>query len=327
MHTLRIFLAPIAGIIVFAFLFITAVSVHAQFQAPGVPSAHIELSPTYPRAGEPFTARLADYGSQTNDTVSWLIDGVLLSDKQRVIELTAPLLGVPMTIEARITTSGGATESTRIVAVPSDIDIITESNTTAPYFYKGRRTPSTGSDAHLVVIPHLFSKKGTRIPTSEVEYTWSINNNLVNTDRKDDTLDTTLSSVGDSLVRITADAPAYGVRYEKTFTIESGEPQLAFYVYNALTGLSQNAIQDNYTEAVREISVRAQPYFMDRNVYRNVEQGWSINGERTQNSGGDQEFITLQSGGNGGVTDVGYSIRNLSALSQYAANLFRIAFK
>jgi len=296
---------------------------HAQFEVPGSAPAQFEIDPRYPFPERPFTVRIGDYSGTISGAVSWYIDGILQeSEKNKPsISLVAPRTGTPMHIEAR----GDNGVRIKTTVVPSELDIITEGKTLAPYFYKGRHTPGIGTDVRITVIPQLYDKKGKKIPTSKITYSWNVDNAVVENGGKP-ILELSLSNLGSPLILLSASAPEYETFFETVFTVPTQEPSLAFYIHNPLTGLSRNALQESYLRAVDEVSVRAEPYSIGENVYRNAQYGWSINGTRIENTGAVPQNITLRKQGGGGVSDISFSVRNLSALAQYAQGLFRLEF-
>ncbi len=308
-----------------ALIFVTyPLSTHAQLPGIGESPAQIELEPRHPSPQSSFTARLGDYSSTFGGgTLSWYLNGVLddsFANKSSVT-LTAPLIGIPLKLEVRST--NGARTSTTIV--PSELDVIIEGDTSAPYFYQGRRIPGLGTTARISVIPRLFDIKGRLIPSDKISYTWSIENKRVENGGRA-VLETLLPGFGSPLVLLTASAPAYNTEIDTAFYITNTNPSLQFYVHNPLTGLSRNAMQESYLRAVDEVSVRAEPYGVAQNIYQNAQYGWSINGGRVENTGRDSQMITLRKQGSGGVSDIAFSLRSLSTLSQYAQGLFRLEF-
>ena len=305
------------------FFFFSPMRAHAQLQMPQAEAPQLELEPRYPQGGQQFTVRLGDYGGALGGgTPAWYVDDELVTvdTDATTITLTAPPIGTPITIEARV---GGA----RVwkAFTPSEIDIITESNTLAPYFYEGRRVPTLGAPVRLTAIPQLYDTKGVKVPDSAITYTWNIDNKNVIVGGGP-VLFTTVSGMGSQLVLLTATALNYEVEYKTVFYIETAEPSLHFYTVNPLTGLSRNAIRDAYVRAQDEITVRAEPYGLASDIFRSAQYGWSVNGSAIQNTDTDAGRITLRKQGDGGVSDIAFSVRNLSELSQYAQNLFQLEF-
>ena len=315
-------------VFVFSIFFIHIPLSNAQFQRLGSDVAHIELTPTYPEAEKPFTARLADYTNALGSgKLTWYVDGVLQKDKGDAssITLTAPRMGTPMVVEARRESMTRSHTSVDMRFVPGSIDIITEGDTKVPYFYEGRKIPALGTNVRLIAIPHLYDAKGREIPSSKITYTWNVDNVNVSIGGGP-ILETKISEMGSPLVLLTANAPEYQMHYETVFTMETAEPTLQFYALNPLTGLSRNALQDAYLHAKDEVTVRAETYGIANNIYDNAKYGWNINGTDVTNGNNDPELVTLRKQGGGGASDVSFSVRNLAALSQYAYGLFRLEF-
>ncbi|MBX9906759.1 hypothetical protein K2X96_02580 [Patescibacteria group bacterium] len=312
------------GLIFCAFLILGGNQASAQTTSLGGQAAAIELSPLNVTAGANFTARLGDYsGTLGSGDISWYINGVLQPDKknQMAIVLVAPAFGEPMKIEV---SRGGGKIST--IVVPQEIDIITEGTSMAPYFYQGRATPSIGTRARITAAPRMFYANGTPVPPSDVLYSWNVDDKIIENGGRP-VLDLVLPIFGSPLVLLSATSRDGSATYEKTFYIETEEPSLQFYTYSPLTGLSRNAIQDSYYQTTNEVTLRAQPYSIDSTVYNNAEYGWTIDGGRVNNTTSDPQVITLQKSGSGGVSTIGFSLRNLAVLSQYAENTFRVDFK
>ncbi len=268
----------------------------AQFEIPGATPAQFEIDPRYPFPEQSFTVRIGDYGGTIGGAVSWYIDGLLQeSEKNKPsISLIAPRTGTPLHIEVR--GENGVRIQTTIV--PSELDIIIEGKTLAPYFYKGRRTPGIGTDVRITVIPQLYDKKGKHIPANKITYSWNVDNALVENGGKP-VLELSLSRLGSPLILLSASAPEYETFFETVFYVPTQEPSLAFYIQNPLTGLSRNAVQESYLRATNEVSVRAESYSIGENVYRNAQYGWSINGTRVQDTGSAPQNITLRKQGGG----------------------------
>lgn len=273
--------------------------------------------------------RYADYGYSSGGALTWYVNGANLAaaQGQNTITVPAPALGKPLAIEARLDTALGVPRIAKTTIVTSTIDLIVESDTHVPYFYEGRRVPSVGSRVRIIGVPHIFNQKGQRVAQSDLVYSWNINNELRRGNRGDVVLDTTLSSIGDSTVTLSVEATDASAHYETSFDIPLASPAVEFYTLNPLTGLSRNAIQDKYLDAKDEVTVRAEPYFVSADVYQNAQYGWTIDQNAVANQSTDPALITLKKTGEAAISEIGFSIRNLRALSQYAANLFQLAFK
>ncbi len=300
----------------------------AQFLAGVSNGPQLELTPKYPRPGEQVAIRFADYGYSSGGTLSWYLDGARLGDgdSQTTISLTAPALGTPRRVEARLQTASGV-RTARTTIVPMEVDIIVEAPTTAPYFYEGRRVPTVGTQARVVAIPHIYDERGVRIPASQLSYSWTLNNRLTKAAQGDTVLETQLSPIGDSLVTLSIDAVGSTAHFETHFAIPLAAPSLSFHHIDPKRGMERSAVRDHYLRTQGEVTVRAEPYFVARDIYRNAQHGWTVNQQVTGNGNSDPQLITLRAGEGGGMSEVGFSVRNLSALSQFAEGLFQLVFE
>lgn len=313
------------GALIFCFiLLLSPIATRAQVIPAGVEPV-IELEPRYPKPGQTFTARLHIY-SDTVKAVAWTLDGAAVSGagQKTEVSLVAPGLGESVRISARAETGTLPITVSRTIT-PAEVDIVVEGDTIAPYFYEGRRVPGPGTPANLIAIPHLYTSDGTRIDANDLVYTWSINNTIVAEGEGLDRFTVPPQNLGEASVQLSIASTNGSLWYEVIFSIPRAEPSIAFYPVSPLTGLSRNAVQDSYFEAEAEATLRAEPYAVAQDVYANAQYSWRVGGANVNNQSTDPQLITLRGEG-GGVTDVGFSIRNLSALSQYATGLFRIAF-
>lgn len=315
--------ATITALVVLCAAFFVGIPTTSAQIAPLGSEPQIEITPRYPRAGEAFTAKLHIY-SATVTGVSWTVDGEAVEGVGSELSLTAPATpGESMRITARAETNGVPVTLSQMVS-PVEVDIIIEADTLAPYFYQGRRVPGPGAPTHISVVPHLFETNGAHTDTESLTYTWSVNNVIAAEGKGLNRFILDAQTVSEAAVRLRIESAEGRIRYEATFGIPRAEPVAVFYPVSPLLGLSRNAIQDSYLEADSEATVRVEPYGIDKNVFANAQYAWSIGDTQVANQSSDPQLITLR--GTGGASDVGFSIRNLAALSQYAAGLFRINF-
>lgn len=304
----------------------TANTASAQFLSSQATGA-LELDPQYPRPGERITLRYSDYNQTQPDNIVWKVNGAEVESLSGLstVNLTAPRLGELLTVVARPATQTLVPQSASITLVGNDVDIIIESNTRTPYFYEGRRVPSTGSWAHVVAIPHIYTTAGKPVADSELLYTWSMDNKVAKRTKGDSTFSFTIPSIGVSLISLTIETSDGSTRLERSFSLPATEPTLLFYRVSP-TGLSRTSIADNYLLSEQEVTVRAEPYFVSRDIYSSAQHGWTLNGAEVNNNSSDPQMITLQRNNAASISDVGFSLRNLSALTQYVSGLFRLEF-
>jgi hypothetical protein len=209
--------------------------------------------------------------------------------------------------------------STFAQSADSPVDIAIEAATIAPAFYAGRHEPAAGSRVRAVAIVegHL---------SSALTFRWEVNGNVVSSEHGN-----TLSfaaPLGTSF-RIRVDAfDAHGTRLGSDEEIVPlREPIIAFYPLNLLRGTSHTAITDTYILTDDEVSVRAEPYFMDRDVFDvSHKVTWKVDGRPVTDLLTDPQVITLRRTEGTGSADVSFTLQNGVAFGQRAEGTFTLTF-
>lgn len=309
----------------FLLLFVSFVTTtHAQ--TLGSTNASIATDPQYPEPNTRVALTLNAYTyDQLGSSIAWYINGVedVTKRNKRDIEITVGDYSDTTEIIARLTLADGRVIDTKRTITPTRVDIVLESDTTVPLFYKGRALPSPGSTIRAVAIPV------SRHTPSELTYTWKLNNNAIHKGplRGQNTAEFTLPYGGDAMVSVEV-ADTNGVAFaKKNVQIVAVEPEMHFYETNALRGLSRNALSSPYQLIADEITVRAEPYFMTKNIFEGeVHTEWEINGGSVSNPSLDPQNLTLRKSGGRGSFRVEFHIRNLENLLQGVREDFIISF-
>lgn len=312
----------------FSIFILTTPTASAQFTMPGEETI-LTLNPQTPQALQSFTARVEAYAYDINRaTINWVIDGETLVEYtgQQEISLTAPPLGTPMEVRVQIIEQGGMAHTVSETITPSAIDIIIESETRIPTFYKGRALPTSGGDLRLIAFPSIYSSNGVIARTQNLIYTWKMNSQVVKSGVGMNVLTITMPPSDTPLIELTAETADGLARHTSYIRITPKIAQTIFYEENPLYGVSRNAMPSDITLLSEEISIRAEPYFMSKNIFNNAQSGWNINGVPADNLSSDPQTITLRRSGSAGSARIDFSIRNLKSLLQSAAGSFTIHF-
>ncbi|MBI4086885.1 hypothetical protein HY416_02800 [Candidatus Kaiserbacteria bacterium] len=301
-----------------------------QAQLLSTGATTLTLTPSFPQPGREFKVRIDAYSyDMTRSRILWSIDGAVKSEYEgeREISLPAPALGVPLSVAVSVTEPSGGVHTAKKTIVPSALDVVVESDTRVPSFYKGRALPSPGSRVRLVAMPSLFSSNGTPAGAGNLLYTWRINKQVAKSGIGQRALATTMPNSGSLLVEVTAETTDGSARHTSATEIAATSPHNLFYEDNPLYGLSHNALPKDFTLLEDEITVRAEPYFVSPDIFRNARHEWTIGNAPVQNPNADPQTLTLRKTGETGSAEVGFSIRNLSSLLQAAAGTFTVHFE
>jgi hypothetical protein len=193
------------------------------------------------------------------------------------------------------------------------LDIIVEPQTHVPVFYQGRPLPSVGSIVNLKAL--VF---GTNIPSSNLIYTWKIN-------------DMTFGGSGIGQNAISFSTP-FGTQMqisvslvdttnfviaESDLTIPIVKPALRFYEINTLYGVNQKPLKE-FNLISNSATILAEPYYIDSRVYNNPDVSyWDVDGTETQSSGNPYE-MTFERTSYGGSARLGFLVRSTVSLLQIA---------
>lgn len=310
------------------FLSLAPAVLDAQFIPSG--ETTLTLSPASPQAGAEFTVRVEAYSYDLAQAgIAWSVDGMIKDEYagEQYITLRAPALGVPMRIGVKVTEQSGTVHTAAKTVTPGALDLVVESSTRVPHFYRGKALPSAGSPVRLIALPLLYTSAGALIAPDKLLYTWRIGEQVAKAGISQNVLNTTMSLGGSMTVELTAEAPDGSARHTSIQEITAAEPLNLFYEDNPLHGLSQNALPPEFTLTQDEISIRAEPYFVSRNIFNNAKYEWTINNAEVQNPNADPQVLTLRKTGGSGSAQVGFSIRNLESLLQAASSAFTVYFE
>lgn len=235
---------------------------------------------------------------------------------QRLLYITFfVLLCVPTISSAQLLSN--PTQQTNSQTLSNEVDIVIEADTLAPAFYNGRHEPSPGSVVRVIALVDGVNR-------SDYTYRFEIGGDVV---EPQDSNITTFTAPETDHVLVEVDVfDENGTRVaanQRYITIS--EPNVVFYTTSLLQGVSENAIADTHTLTGEELSVRAEPYFMDSDILSNNYQlSWQVDSRTVQGSSENEQVITLKNTEPDRTPTIQFSLRNARALTQYVDGQFEI---
>jgi hypothetical protein len=285
-------------------------------------SAQLLLSPAFPNASEPFTAKLEGMTSNITSVV-WFINGKEQTGEKnkRSISTTAD---TTMTIGAKITDSAGKTTTLTKTITPIRIDIIVEANTLVPPFYKGRSLGSSGSSLKATAL--VFGKN---IDSRSLRYSWKtdgiIENELLGAGNN--TFFFTPQLQKEVSLTVSVLSSQNTILGKKTISIPVAEPEVYFYERNPLRGLSTRALTNPFVFIGEEMSIRAEAYYVEpESLSDSFSKQWKINNVPVETSGADKNELTIEKQGNSGKATLLFKIRHLEDLIQGTSKSIDVQF-
>lgn len=302
------------GLLYFIFSFAVA---SAQFdQSFFSPSSPLQFEPALPEPNQPFVASLSQGNSRLNGSeISWLINGELLpaGNNLRRIELTAPPAGETMSIEVVLMTLDGEAVVERATVSPLYLDIIIEPQTRIPVFYRGRALPSPDSLARIIAVVN-----GDRLRPEDLTYRWDVAGEIIQQGL--------IRGAREVFVNIPKGARHKlnlqvfnldGAKIaERSIQLYVQEPELLFYEKSSLYGQSNIALDRQTNLIGNSLTVMAEPYHLDLQIYNNPTLAeWQI-GRESQAVSGNPYEITLERRFGSGSSQVTFHVRDLERLLQ-----------
>ena len=287
---------------------------------------HISTQPDYPEPFEEVTANLDAYSvSLLGATIAWYVDGAEDTEckNSHTCSVTTGERGSSLNITALITLANGQTKSAQHTITPARVDVIIEADTKTPLFYRGRALPSSGSTIRAIALPF------TNTPSSRLTYTWALDGRVLfgGPVMGKDVAEFAIPFNGSGVISVAVADTSGKTFTKKSVEVRTVEPLLRFYEENPLRGLSRVALPGTYQLIGDEMTVRAEPYYMNADLSpTHTQTEWEINGTEVENPNNDPQTITLRSGGGTGSFDVSLQVRNLNELLQEAAGSFTVRF-
>ncbi|MDO8514466.1 MAG: hypothetical protein Q7S50_02900 [bacterium] len=301
----------ITGSVIFLCTILLPLRAHAQLGLLGIERAlSISLSPLHPSPGE--TVELAVKSSVLDlgtSTILWRANGKTIAQGVGVdsAQVTAGALGVETDIEVGVIAPDWVSASGRAIIIPTELDLLIDSDSYIPPFYRGRALVSAGTTLELSVIPRFKRPSGPLIAASDLIYTWRRNGEVLGS----------ISGRGKSSVHIPflhlygADNFSVEVRTqdgvlsgEARVAAQSVEPMLALYEDHPLYGiLYHRSLGASTFIPESEMTFAAVPYFSQARSVNDptLMYGWRVNGALVPRSASAPSEITINATNSNGI--------------------------
>lgn len=304
---------------------------HSTLWAQTVDSSQLTATPKQPGAYESVMVRLESYSSNLNTLeVTWSLDGKVQKKGigEKDFQFTTEGLGSVSTVT--VSTS----EFTKSITLrPAELDIVWQTNTYVPPFYKGKALDGRQSSMEFIALPSLFNTNGTLIDPKTLTYTWYRNGSVLGT----------LSGYGKQVIsngsgillkpftiEVEASTPDGSQKIRKGIEIQNIEPEVVFYENHPLYGIMYNrALPQEFSLLSKEISLVVAPYFFETNQRNNpsLSYDWQMNGVDVEAAEDPSTLILRQPEEVvRGTATLSLSIKHIDRILQFAQESIKINF-
>lgn len=279
-----------------------------------------------PGAAVTVTATLLD-GDKSGAVYSWLVDNELVYEAvgAHTFVVEAPALGKSRSVRVLV---NGVEQNDPLILEPAQVTIEWEAAAPVPPpFYIGRPLVAAQGQVRAHAVTELIRPNGTRVPSSEIKYTWRINGTAL------------ARNSGFGAESITTKPPFYdnpfilsviaesrdGLRAESGAVIRPAAPDIVVYEVTPLGGLlNHKAIGNAYPFATDEVTFIAYPLNVSSPA---LDYEWSLNGATiTNNSSDPRTAIFKKTGAGTGSHNIGVSFSNQSAFLDQLRYSFLLHF-
>lgn len=293
----------------------------------------VTVTPNNPAALAPVTVSVESFATDLGQAkISWLLNGKAVASAagKTSLNFTTGNYGNTDTVTIAVLTKEGTALRKTVTIKPAEIDLLWQTDTFTPPFYRGKALYSNQSAVTVVAIPHMLGRNGNPIPVANLVFTW----------KEDHVVKGSLSGYGKNsytftgnplfkptLIEVEITAPVENIKSNATMSLAPRNPQVLVYVNDPLYGLLlNNAITASYPLDVSEVRLAAVPYFFssDSAGTKNLNYNWTIN--NSDGATNQKDIVLRHEGDSSGTSIISLQVDNATNFLQKASLDFSIGF-
>jgi hypothetical protein len=300
-------------------------------------SSGLQMTMT-PENPEPFQLVKINVQSYSYDLdrskITWYVDGVVKKSEMGLKDFNtqAGKNGQKTIVKIQVETPEDGLKEIEAFFIPSIVDLVYESLSYTPPFYKGRAMNPNQGVVLVTAIPELIKSTGEKIPAQNIIYSW----------KKDGSVEQDASGIGknvfiysgtvpirDVVIEVVASSLDGEIYASKRISITNVSPKIIFYENSPVYGIMMNkAIKNSVNMLIDEFSVLAVPYFFSVGYAAtpDLKYDWTLNGSTVGNQDPKNSFTTRLEKSGSGIANIGLKISNNVRIFQFVNNNYSINF-
>ncbi|MDO8576442.1 MAG: hypothetical protein Q7R90_03945 [bacterium] len=265
---------------------LAALPAHAQFGLSDPGSAlSILFTPATPHPGETVTVSVrSSLLDIRGSDILWEANGKKIAQGKDAsfASVTAGGLGEETTVAVTVVAQDGTSARAEAVIIPTELDLLVDSDSYTPPFYRGAPRPSAGTTLRLQTFPR-FKRGSTLIPAGELIYTWRRGGEVIGSISGRGRLVAVIPVehiFGVDLISVEVRSADDRLAQMSSVSVAAQEPVLALYEDHPLYGvLYHRALSNTASVSGAEATFAAIPFFAQaRNIYDPALQfDWRVN--------------------------------------------------
>ncbi|MBI2030834.1 hypothetical protein HYT05_04390 [Candidatus Kaiserbacteria bacterium] len=300
---------------------------HAQsdnfFVSPD-PDATVSLTMTPKNPSPGDTVHLSVTGGSRvdlqNSTITWYQNGKNISKGIGItsIDIKAGVLGTKLDMGVQVDSPDGGSAASSLSIIPTHIDLLVDSDSYTPPFYRGRALPSAGTQMRMQALVYFKRTDGSFVPPNSIVYTWSENGQIIGKVSGKGRQNVTLPSpvlYGTSVITVNAVSNDGLFSGSASIRISSIEPILALYENHPLFGfMYHQAMGEKTSIPDSETTFAAVPYFADIKNPNDprLRYNWTVNGSVVPTDTTRPSEITINADKSDGKATISLSLSHSS---------------
>lgn len=323
------------SIVTFLFVFVPSFSL-AQIDLGRFSSfadeLKVDITPTYPGPNETVLIQISLYTGDLNSAdISWYLNNKLVSNGKGQTSHSFKMgpAGESTKVEIKITMMSGQSFSKTITLNPASVDLVWESNSYTPPFYRGRALHPMQGSLKIVAIPEFISS-GKRILASNLIYEWSDGNKSYQgqSGYGKNVLVLNGSNLGRrESVELLVKDPNSRMTAKSTLNITPTEPRVVFYENSPYYGyIFNSALNSSVKLTGEELQVMIAPFYFSNETAGSLKYSWRLNGTEIKELSGSRSAIFRKPEEGSGRSNIALNVKNLSYFLQQASASLGIEF-
>lgn len=266
--------------------------------------------------------------------ITWFVNGVekISGIGLKEYSLVAGKNGQKTVVKVQVLTQDNDLQENETFFIPSIVDLVYESLSYVPPFYKGRSLNPNQGVVLVVAVPELIKTTGEKVPVKNIIYSWKKDGKVMQSDSgvgKNTFVFNGSVPINDVVIGLTASSIDGEIFASNQIKITNASPKIIFYENSPIYGIMTNKAITNTVKLLSdEFSVIAVPYFYSAGYATNpdLDYVWSMNGQTVSNQDPKNSFTSRVEKAGAGVASIGLKISNNVRIFQFSENSYDISF-
>ena len=316
-------------------LLAVAFPAHAQLSLTNPGNAlSIRFLPAAPGPGDTVTLTVqSSLFDIAESDVLWEANGKKISQGKGAASasVTAGALGEETTVSVSVTAADGTSAAAEAIINPTELDLLVDSDSYVPPFYRGAARPSAGTNLRLQALPR-FKRGNAFVPASELTYTWRRNGEVLGSISGRGRAAVTLPVehlFGTDTISVEARSSDGKLSHVSSVSVSAAEPILALYENHPLYGvLYHRALSSATSLGGTEATFAAIPFFAQaRNIYdAALRFDWRVNSEKIPANPTNPGELTINAENSTGIAFVELQVTHATNFFLEAKERWNITF-